>query len=389
MRKCWIALLTVLCLACGLVSRAAESDSVRVSLLTCMPGSEIYALDGHSALRVVTAEGDSVWNYGLFSFEQPNFVYRFVKGETDYMVGAYPTAWFLPEYRMRGSRVYEQVLNLTPEEANGLLAVLRDDIKLENREYRYNYIRDNCATRIRDHVEHSVGGVVYNDSLHFGTYRKQMTADHANYPWYQFGIDLALGSGLDKDITARDEMFTPLEMRRRFDTARRADGQPLVSETVVLVDGSDAAIEPPTPWYLTPLFICWLTLAVVLVAVWSFRKRRTVLRWIYGVYYGIEGLAGYLIAFLVFISVHEATSPNMLILWLNPLQLLVPLTIGFRRTRPIFKFMMWYNIVVVGILLILWPTGPQSMNPAFLPLMLLDILLAVLSLRTQKALRVL
>ena len=29
---------------------------------------------------------DSVWNFGIFDFREPNFVYRFVKGETDYMV---------------------------------------------------------------------------------------------------------------------------------------------------------------------------------------------------------------------------------------------------------------------------------------------------------------
>ena len=31
--------------------RAASVDDVRVSLLTCAPGTEIYALFGHTAIR--------------------------------------------------------------------------------------------------------------------------------------------------------------------------------------------------------------------------------------------------------------------------------------------------------------------------------------------------
>ena len=188
-----IAVLYVLACA-GTFSAYCEP---RISILTCMPGPEIYELNGHSAVRVVTETGDSVWNYGLFSFDQPNFVYRFVKGETDYMAGAYPTEWFIPDYRQRGSRVYEQELLLSPEEKQRLIEILHPDIKPENRVYRYNYIKDNCATRIRDNIEQVVGGIRYTDTLHYGSYREEMRAHHASYPWYQFGIDLALGSGLD------------------------------------------------------------------------------------------------------------------------------------------------------------------------------------------------
>lgn len=354
---------------------AVEADSLRLSLLTCMPGPEIYALCGHSALRVRTATGDSIWNYGLFSFDQPNFVYRFVKGETDYMVGAYPTDWFLPEYRERGSRIYEQELLLSPEEKRQLLALLKKDLRPENRVYRYNYIKDNCATRIRNHVETVAGPIRYTDTLHYGTYRDEMRAHHANYPWYQFGIDLALGSGLDGELTSRDEMFSPDEMMRRFATAHRADGRPIVAPAKVLSEGSDAAIEGPTPWWASPLFIGWLIFfGAVFVVVWGCLN--SPLKWVYALFFGIEGIGGCVIAFLVFVSTHEATSPNMLILWLNPLQLIVPAFIWSRRTRVCVTAMMWYNLVIVGAMLLLWCFGRQSANPAFFPLIAADVLLA-------------
>lgn len=373
LRYIFTALACVVCLC----SRATEPDTLRFSVLTCMPGPEIYELDGHSALRVCSPDGDMIWNYGLFSFDQPNFVYRFVKGETDYMVGAYPTAYFLPEYAERGSRVYEQVLNLTSEEKEKLLDLIMTDLTPENRVYRYNYILDNCATRIRDHVENAAGGVVYDDSVHFGTFRKQMSADHADYPWYQFGIDLALASGLDRPVTVREEMFTPLEMRCRFAAARRADGQPLVSETNILVEGGEAAIDAPTPWYLTPLAIfSVLAVCILCVVIYQIRSGKMI-RWVYALWYGVFGLAGCVIAFLVFISTHEATDGNILLLILNPLQLIIPVCIWSRKTQGAVRAMMIYNVIFTSLLLLLWPLILQRLNLALLPLFLANLLLSL------------
>ena len=166
-------------------------DSVVVSLITCWPGSEVYELCGHEALRVRGIMNgtpvDSVWNYGVFDFNEPHFVYRFVKGETDYMLAGYPFAWFLPEYVQSGRRVLEQDLNLTPEEATRLVKRLQNEGLPQNRTYRYNYVRDNCATRIIDRVDEVTSkNVIYPDSVKYGSFRKEMRAYHKNYPWYHF-----------------------------------------------------------------------------------------------------------------------------------------------------------------------------------------------------------
>ena len=61
-------------------------DSLRVSLLTCGPGEEAYSVYGHTAIRVQdqrTGE-DWVFNYGVFDFDRPHFIWRFVLGQTDY-----------------------------------------------------------------------------------------------------------------------------------------------------------------------------------------------------------------------------------------------------------------------------------------------------------------
>lgn len=132
--------------------RDVPEDSLEVSLMTCSPGQEVYALYGHTAIRVnnyATGE-DWVFNYGMFSFNRPNFIWRFTRGECDYQIGAAPFEYFIREYAERGSAVYQQTLNLTTSEKLRLWALLTENMLPENRVYLYNFFYDNCTTRARD-----------------------------------------------------------------------------------------------------------------------------------------------------------------------------------------------------------------------------------------------
>lgn len=346
-------------------------SDLTVSLITCYPGPEIYELCGHSAIRVRGERIDSVWNFGIFDFNQPNFVYRFVKGETDYRGAGYPFKWFLPEYVQTGRKVVEQDLNFTPEESQRILEILRTAVLPENAVYRYNYIKDNCSIRILNIID-SAGSVeiIYPDSVRYGSYRNEMRAYHEGYPWYQFGIDLALGSGLDQKTDTKAEMFVPVEMMEDVASAHFADGRPLVKETRVLYPGSGNPLLPPTPWYLAPVFWSWLIAMVIACVIAINVYYGKLYSPLYIVWFFILGLCGCLIAFLVFISVHEATSPNVLIFWLNPVQFLFSFAIAIKKFRSLAKVMAYYNILVTGILLILSPFLTQSFNAAFYPLML-------------------
>lgn len=347
-----------------------KRDSIVVSLLTAWPGPEVYQLCGHSAIRIRGAEVDSVWNYGVFDFDEPDFVYRFVKGETDYMLVGYPTMWFMPEYLSEGRKVLEQDLNLTQDEAWKLRSLLQTEALPQNRTYRYNYVKDNCATRITDRLAQATDArLIFPDTIAYGTFRREMRAFHRDYPWYQFGIDLALGSGLDRELRANEEMFVPTVMSDRYAKATLSDGRPLVSDTRQLTPDSGHATLPATPWYLTPNF--WSAICLILMAAFSvfMAWKRRILRWLYCLWFAIIGLGGCIIAFLVFASDHEATSPNMLLLWLNPLQLIMAVCVWWPRAHWPVNIMAWYNIVVLGILLIIWPFQLQSANPAFFPLM--------------------
>ena len=321
-----IALILTLTLGMIMPVRAHQADSIRFSLLTCAPGNEIYELFGHTALRYqnFTRGADVVFNYGMFSFNTPHFVYRFVKGETDYQLGVTPYRYFEAEYALRGSSVYEQELNLTPQEKQTLLHLLEENYRPANRVYRYNYFYDNCTTRARDQIEKAVQGkVVYPEGEKGKTFRSIVHEYTASSPWDELGIDFCLGAEADLPIDNRLQMFAPFYMLRFASQAyiQNEDGtrRPLVAKEAKIVDVASEPAEPGFP--LTPMMCASLFLALnVLVAWWQWRRRKIYWGWDI-VLYGMQGLAGCVIAFLFFVSVHPTVGSNWLLALFNPVPL--------------------------------------------------------------------
>ena len=371
-----------------------ETDSVapvpEISLITCSPGKDVYELCGHSALRVKIGDEDMAVNYGIFDFNSPNFIYRFVKGETDYMVAAYPFSYFLEQYHRQGREVYEQTLNLTPQQAKKLVELLSVNLLPENRTYRYNYVKDNCSTRPLTMVERAIGDTITLTQLPDSvgnTFREIMRRHHANYPWYQFGIDLALGNGIDYKINNRERAFAPMLLMEMMKDAR-IGSQPAVSAANLIVAAQPGGgPDAPTPWYLTPTTLFSLLLIVTCAIALRDIKRRKVTRWFDAVIFAVFGITGCVMAFLVFISVHEATSPNYLLLWLNPFCLIVPTCIYIKKCRSLVIFYGIANFVALFLLAVLWTFVGQSGNIAFLPLILCDAILTVRYLYITKCVK--
>lgn len=164
----------------GFAQGGVEPDSVHIYLLTCSPHQEVYSLYGHSAMRVENRQTgeDIAVNYGMFNFDKPFFVLRFVFGLTDYEMGVCPFEAFKREYMYHGSSVVQQELNLTASEKLRVLAALNKNWLPENRVYRYNYFYDNCTTRVRDIVESCVDGkVVYGGEVPKGATFRTMIHD--------------------------------------------------------------------------------------------------------------------------------------------------------------------------------------------------------------------
>ncbi len=352
----------------------AGTQCPAVSLLTVGPGDDIYELEGHTELRFVYPDGrDLAVNWGLFDFNAPNFIYRFVKGETDYSIGVRPTQIDLASYQYEGRRVTEQHLALTPRQIMRLENLVAENLKPENRVYRYNYVKDNCATRPLVLLEQALAA----DSSHLNinmqpqqtTFRNEMRRYHENFPSYQFGIDLALGSGIDYRISPREQAFAPVYLEQLIGGAEivENDGtsRPLVTAEEVLVKGrTEAATEKGAH----PAVYVWAFAAVVVLVTFRDLRRRSAARWFDAVMFGVYGISGCVIAFLVFISSHEATSPNVNLLWLNPLALSVPILIWSKSAKKIVYCYQILNFVLVLIFICGTPFFNQSVNFLFIPL---------------------
>ena len=365
----------------GMLSvRAASLDSVRISLLTCEPGSEIYALFGHSAIRYENPakQEDWVFNYGMFSFKEPNFVMRFVKGETDYQLGVVPFRYFEAEYGMRGSSVYQQELNLTNAEKEKLAGLLFENYLPANRVYRYNYFYDNCTTRARDKIEESIQGkVVYPVSDRVVSYRDILHEFTAGSEWSEFGIDLCLGSEADEPIDERKQMFAPFYMlaAARGAVIHRTDTMmPFVRKETKIVD---AVLEDEPAFPLSPMACALLLLAVTVIIVGrGLYKGRQCLAWNV-VMFLLQGLGGCIIAFLFFFSLHPTVGSNWLLMLFNPLPLIyLPWLIGrgIKQQKDPYHV---YNAVILTSFILLMPFLPQEFNLTVLPLALNLLLLSV------------
>ena len=394
-----LLLLCIVAISATSGAAAQGSDSIPEqpvwSLLTVAPGNEVYELDGHTGLRYRGTDGtDFVVNWGVFDFNSPNFLYRFVKGETDYIAAPAPTMAFLLEYMQQGRQVTEQVLDLTPAQSRMLESYVSMNLRPENRSYRYNYIYDNCATRPLKLIEAAVGTQISlpddgtfiygdtgiaDDSTATHTFRGEMTRSHADYPWYQLGIDLALGCGLDSEITSRQRIYSPLYlchvMRHATYTLPGREPVKLVRETRVIVSGNRAS-QPATPFLLTPLFWALVILAASMAVAFTDWRRRHISRWVDSLFFSLIFITSLVLTFLIFVSVHEATSPNWLYLWINPLAIIPAALIWIKRCKRAVYCYQICNFAALSALLVVAALGVQALNKAFYPLIAADMLLA-------------
>lgn len=374
-----IALLAIVCVANTNSQNIQLSDSAKVSLLSSSPWTqEVYALFGHTAVRIKDPANkiDAVFNYGLFSFDVPYFVFRFAKGETDYMVGAIQFGYYIEEYQSRGVTVTEQVLNLTLQEKQAIFEALLLNSLPENRIYRYNYFYDNCSTRPRDIIENNVHGTInYTPTNQQQTYRDLVHECVSSQPWVRFGINLVIGADADKEITDRQKDFLPSYLMNAYHgaTIQNTDGtvRPLLmSENKKLPLGENRSYDfVPIN---TPLVVgCLLLLASFIISYLSYKKNYTLLGKTFDtLLFAAAGITGCIIFFLMFFSVHPCTNPNWNSVWLNPLQLVFAF---FFFIKSLSKYVYYYHFITFVLLvlfLLAWFLIPQYLEPAFAPYIL-------------------
>ncbi|HAH25467.1 MAG TPA: hypothetical protein DCL77_17195 [Prolixibacteraceae bacterium] len=358
------------------------SPTASVSILTCNPGTDVYSMYGHTAIRVSdpSMDLDAVYNYGVFSFETPNFMLRFAKGQTDYLMVGEKFSSFMREYNEDKRSVYEQVLNLSAEGKNKLFNALVENAKPENREYRYNFFIDNCATRVRDMIERNAGGTVhFTDNHPTESYRDLIKKFHHSFRWIDLGIDLLVGKKADVPVSAYGQMFLPDYLKDQFAKAEitfDGNAQPLVLETRTLVEFPNSKQNSDLPWPAIVFGIIFLLVAAISVRGYL---RKTNTDWLDYWLLALTGIAGLIIGWFTLYSEHPAMSPNYNLLWAFPPNLLFAFVWKNQKWRSKTRFYFW----LTGALLLLSFVMGQQFNPAVYFIILTLLVRVVVNMKSE------
>lgn len=340
-----------------------------VSLLTCTPGSELYSTFGHSAMRVrdSLSNTDIIFNYGTFDFNDPDFYEKFVKGKLLYFVSVDSLSNFLIEYEYFNRGVTEQVLKLDCGSIDTLVAALYENAKEENRYYLYDFTYDNCTTRLRDILENVSGHKLQTKNIipAAGTSFRDMIheyLDKGRQYWSKLGIDILLGSPLDRNVTNREAMFLPDYLFKAFDSSN-INGEPLVSGKRQLLP---APLNNESKSFFSPGIL--LTLLFIIIAIASFfLRQRTILKAFDVFFFGLLGLLGILLLFMWFGTNHPMCRNNLNLLWAIPthLPLAIMLLNPKKWVRNYFRLIFYFSL----LLAVAWFFLPQEMNTALLPVL--------------------
>jgi hypothetical protein len=363
-------------------SAQQTDDSVKVSLLTCSPGQEVYTLYGHTAIRYHDLRSglDITFNYGMFSFKQPNFIMRFALGKTDYELGIAPFPIFCEEYANEGRGITEQILNLTKEEKLKLFEALKKNYEPENRTYRYNFFYDNCTTRARDMIMNCISGKVNvpHNEINTTSYRDLTHEYNSDHPWARFGNDMLLGLTADAATDYAQRQFLPVNLMNDFNhtTITSTDGttRPLVSDISIAVQPGVQVIHKEFP--LSPTQ-CSLVLLIIVIGVTIYEKAKHKTAYYFDfVIMAVRGITGCLILFMFF-SEHPTTSTNLLILLLNPIPIFfIPRMLRLSRHHVKDKYFLW-SIIPIGIYFLALVAHiqefPTAMSIVALSLLIRDI----------------
>jgi len=360
----------------------AKAQFWEVSLLTADPGSELYSSFGHSAIRLreMGPDGgrDLVFNFGTFDFDTPNFYGKFATGKLNYMLSVVPYDRFIVEYDYYKRGLREQVLDLNEGQKDFLLQHLDAQYAPERRFYKYDFFFNNCATKIRDAFEISMGEkLIWSDSVgEEKTFRNLIDEFVLPLPWADFGIDLALGSVIDRPATELEKQFLPTYMEQAFANATIVENgvsRPLVSQSRVILEypkeeGQQSPLNPSVVFWLLTVVFAALTL-------YGFKKGK-LMKGLDVALFGTVGILGLVVAFLWFFTDHSATLWNWNILWAFPGHLVL---VWGLVARPNAAWISSYLLFVMGatvMTLLFWMFGIQSFSPALIPILLLILLRA-------------
>lgn len=327
----------------------------QISLLTYSPGNKLYSVFGHSAIRVYGKETDWVYNYGTFDFDDPSFYFSFIRGNLKYRLSRVHFYHVLESIQRENRTCIETPLQLSIGQKTKIIRYLEMNYLPENREYRYDFLYNNCATRIIDVINFGTSNLsAYNPMVApHNSFRRLLDPYLESRPWTHIGVDFLMGLPADKKTEGTEASFLPDYLHLTIKNAQVAEisgdsyamSRPDKVHYQVLPEKHIATLEPD--WILWPLvLICFVSLI--------FDTHLFILfKWLNNMLLLGFGILGLILFVLWMATSHYIFNFNIDLVWANPLLIIVPFIKAnkFRsRTKSIYLLVILL-IASVGALL--------------------------------------
>jgi hypothetical protein len=295
-----------------LIAQDSSKAALQISILTCAPGEDVYTAWGHTAIRIIDSskQTDIVYNFGTFDFDTPNFLLEFIKGNLNYFLSADNFQNFIFEYQYYGRSIKEQVLILTDAEKINWQNALLKNLEGNNRYYLYNFIIDNCTTRVKDGFYQFANTQVPPSNIKSFRTHVVEAPYQQGIPWIGLGIDVLLGAVSDQAPTALQAGFLPdLFFEQLAAQAKHIESTQNYDFTKTV------PVQPTDPVY----YIIGLIMVYLFVGKWNARWTVIAAKMIDVSLLFIFGLGGFLLLYMSVFSKHTACHNNFNIAWFHPL----------------------------------------------------------------------
>ncbi|WP_111684019.1 lipoprotein N-acyltransferase Lnb domain-containing protein [Winogradskyella tangerina] len=357
----------------GFSQQRSLTENAEVSVLTFGPGTSLNDAFGHNAFRIKDEDQsiDLVYGYGEYDFDAPNFYLKFARGKLNYMISRHRFRNIFYHYTNYNRTIDEQILNLTVEEKQRLFDFLENNYKPENRKYLYDFFYDNCATRIRD-----VSNIATNNKISYRSPKdfeqktfRQLIHEHVNRnSWGSLGIDIALGSVIDRDANPYEYMFLPKYINAFFETAKIDSTKDLVKSSSNLYTSKPK--KTSNLFLISPFIILGLLALGIIYLTYRDHKLNARSKWLDTLIFSITGVIGIFLLLLWFATDHTTTGYNYNLLWAFPLNLLLLFQLRKNIVKNWVKGFLKFLILMLCLMTMHWLIGVQIFAITLIPLLI-------------------
>ncbi len=372
----FVLFLILFCLYQNPLKAFQLSPKAQISIITGTPGEDLYAIFGHSGIRIYDSLYglDIMYSYGTFDFEEPNFMGKFIQGRLNYSISKDDYKSFLAFYANQGRPVFEQILNINITQKQEIVNFLEKNYLPANRFYLYDFFYDNCSTRVRDVLEK-----VLKEKLLFNTSTsarrrnfRDFLENYLSEQWLNLGITLILGYPADKIPSYSQRMFLPDKLQDALSDAKIIDEKGQKIPLVIITNDAVKGLRVKTQNSIfNPYSIFWSLFVIVSIITYLGFKRAKHSFILDANLFGFVGFIGIFFLCMWFLTDHKAVKYNWNIVWAMPSHFFI-VWLFLKKIKP--RWLSLYfgiNTIILSFILISWFVFPQRLHHSLIPIFLL------------------